>query len=58
MKTIVELVEQWYAENRDVFAKSCDRLFIRSYESHDAGRGKAGINIEHVAPSLRSASLP
>ena len=46
MKTIVELVELWYAEHRDDFAMNCDRLLIRSYESHDAGRGKVGISIE------------
>ena len=46
METIVEIVERWFAENREAIAAGGGSMSILSHQSLDAGHGKVAISLE------------
>jgi len=46
MKTSVEVVEQWFAENREALTSGGRSVSIRSFKSLDAEKGKVSISLE------------
>jgi hypothetical protein len=46
METAVEVVETWFAENREALTASGGGVSIRSLESRDAKKGKVLISLE------------
>jgi hypothetical protein len=46
METAVEVVEKWFAENREALSASGGSVSIRSLKSRDAKKGKVSISLE------------